>query len=94
MLATVWSYVLHPLHGNAYQWWSGPGSDLGEVTLIGLLIAAYRHINCEAPRCPRRGPYKTADGHKLCRKHHPDLPDHRLSLREIHFRHHKAKEHQ
>ena len=91
-LSTAFStYVLHPLHGNGYQWHSGAGSDLGELTLIGTFVALWRHINCESPRCLRRGPYKTADGlHHLCRKHHPDLPNRKLSLAEIHARHQAA----
>lgn len=86
------TYVLHPMHGNGYQWHSGIGSDFGEVTLIGAAVAAYRHINCAAPRCWRRGSHKTADGlHRLCRRHHPELPNRKLSLAEIHERHHAAR---
>lgn len=86
------TYVLHVQRSNGYQWWSGMGANFGEVTVIGLGITAWRHINCAAPRCPRRGTHPTADGqHKLCRKHHPDLPDRKLSLAEIHRRHHAAK---
>jgi hypothetical protein len=89
------TYVLHVQNHNGYQLWSGAGANFGEITVIGLVIGAYRHINCDAPRCWRRGPHKTADGqHKLCRKHHPDLPSHRLSLGEIHLRHHESKENQ
>lgn len=94
------SWLLHPLGycvGNqkmiiackGYNFWSGIISDLGEVTLIGGALAMLKHLNCDAPRCFRYGPHRTADGHhKLCRKHHPDLPNHKLSLREIHHRHH------
>lgn len=85
------TYVLHVQNHNGYQWWSGAGSDLGELALITAVIAAYRHVNCDAPRCWRRGPYKTAAGHKLCRKHHPEAHPRHLSLREIHLLHHEAK---
>lgn len=86
---TAWStYVLHPLHGNGYQWHSGIGSDIQELAIFGTVIALVKHANCDAPRCFRYGPHRTADGHhKLCRKHHPDLPNHKLSLHEIRLRH-------
>lgn len=94
------SWLLHPLGYcvgspkmvvacKGYNFWSGIISDLGEVTLIGGSLAMLKHLNCDAPRCLRYGPHRTADGHhKLCRKHHPDLPNHKLSLKEIHLRHH------
>ena len=85
-------WIFHPLTGEGYQFWSGIASDLGEVTLIGGALALIKHANCDAPRCLRYGPHRTADGqHKLCRHHHPDLPNHRLSLEEIHARHRKIK---
>ena len=88
--------ALHP-HGayiacRSYNFWSGIASDIGEITLLGGAVALYRHINCDAPWCWRRGPHRTVDGHhKLCRRHHPDLPNHRLSLAEIHLRHRQAQ---
>jgi len=77
-----------------YNAWSGILSDLSEITLliavVSLFVGFYRHTNCNAPRCLRIGRHQTADGlHHLCRKHHPDLPDRRPSLAEIH-RHHQA----
>jgi hypothetical protein len=85
-------WVFQPLHGLGYQLWSGIASDVGEVTLVGGTLALLKHANCDAPRCLRYGPHRTADGHhRLCRKHHPDMPNRRLSLKEIHERHHKAQ---
>ena len=87
-----WYWLWHPLEGPGYQFWSGIGSDIGEITLLALAISWWRHINCASPHCWRLGKHPTADGlHKLCRKHHPDLPDHPLSLPEIHERHEAAK---
>jgi hypothetical protein len=82
----------HPLlNGPGYNFWSGVASDAGELTLIGGALALAKHANCDAPRCLRYGPHRTADGqHKLCRHHHPDLPSRKLSLHEIHARHRAA----
>lgn len=75
--ASFWLHDLwHPLVGRGYQFWSGIGSDFAELTLVGALIAAWRHINCHVPRCLRRGHYPI-DGtpYKTCAKHHPGIPD-------------------
>lgn len=57
---------------RAYAWWSGIGSDLGEVALIGWLWAFLRRHNCEVHRCWRLGRHATPGGHMVCRRHHPD----------------------
>jgi len=69
--------LLHPLEGFGYQWWSGIGSDFGELTLIGTVIGsaivAYRHIECHHEGCRRLGRFP--HGHyKLCHIHHPHVP--------------------
>lgn len=62
-----------------------------QVTAVVAIVLFYRHHTCGAPWCLRLGKHPTADGlHKLCRKHHPDLPNHKLTLAEIHLRHHAA----
>lgn len=88
----VSTYLLHSEHGNGYQFWSsGPGPGLGQITLVIGVVSWWVHHRCDTPRCLRKGRYQTADGHhKLCRVCHPDLPNHRLSLVEIHARHHAA----
>ncbi len=99
-------WLLHPLNGQGYQWWSGIGSDIGEVTILGGVVMVLRHVNCNSPRCLRVGRHPTADGqHHLCRHHHPDHPSVKLrawlpkwwpgnvphlTLAEIHARHHAA----
>ena len=66
-------WLWHPLIGPGYQFWSGIASDLGEVTLIGGLIVAYRKIECHQTGCHRIG--KFVHGHfKLCKIHHPHVP--------------------
>lgn len=69
-LQTAFStYVLHPEHGNGYQWHSGIGSDLGELTLVAALLATAKHHNCEHPRCPRLGHPHPGHGRPVCRRH-------------------------
>lgn len=69
--------LLNPLSGNGYQWWSGVGSDFGEITLItGLIVVVWRvrnHLEChvESPKnCHRIGRPVYGTGHRACRKHH------------------------
>lgn len=90
----TWYWLWHPLiPGPGLNFWSGIASDLGEITLIGGMVAVYRKHNCGAPRCWRIGKHPTADGlHHLCAKHHPDLPDRgHLTLAQIHAAHGAAK---
>lgn len=61
-------WFFHPLSGNGYQFWSGIGSDLSEVTLFGALMTAYYHHNCHVKGCLRWGKHKV-DGSPYCSKH-------------------------
>ena len=70
-------WLLHVLgvddvSGRWYGFWSGFGSDLGEVAIIGGLFTVYRRHNCEVHGCWRLGRHATAAGQHVCRKHHPD----------------------
>jgi len=60
---------------TTYNFWSGFGSDLGEVTIIGALIVLYRHHECHVDTCHRLHwkSWTDPDGHvhALCKKHHP-----------------------
>jgi hypothetical protein len=62
-------WLWHPLKGLGYQFWSGIGSDLGEITLLGIAIGAYKHINCEEPGCWRPGHRHPDHGRPVCRHH-------------------------
>jgi hypothetical protein len=64
----------HPLGGLGYQFWSGIGSDIGEVTIIGALFAVWSNHNCHIHRCWRLSwhPSKKYGGHVVCRHHHED----------------------
>jgi hypothetical protein len=76
MLAIAHSFWLHdiwhPLNGNGYQFWSGIGSDLSEIVLIGALVAWWRRHNCARHGCWRLSfhPHPEHDV-PVCRKHHP-----------------------
>jgi hypothetical protein len=69
--------------GPYYGFWSGFGSDLGEITLIGVILGAlgtwYRRNNCHIDRCRRLSHRQVSglDEHgqpvtfHVCRRHHP-----------------------
>lgn len=61
---------------SIYNFVSGFGSDLGEVTLVAAIIAFIRARNCHKRWCWRFGHHELLDPvtgvtYKLCRKHHP-----------------------
>jgi hypothetical protein len=68
----IWLFT--PLYGNGYQFWSGIGSDIGEITLISAAITWYFHNQCHVEGCRKIGkhPFKQ---YKLCSKHHPSTPE-------------------
>lgn len=70
--------LLHPLGGEGYQFWSGIGSDFGQITLIGTFVAigigAWHQVNCHEHRCLRLAWHKDSDGHPVCKVHHEDHP--------------------
>ena len=88
--------LLHPLEGLGYAFWSGIGSDFGQVTLItGLLVAAFRYrkqheCHVEAPvNCRRFGRPVPGTGHVACRLHHPHAEEKgRITVEDI-ARHHE-----
>ena len=94
---TFW-WLWHPLEGVGYQFWSGVGSDFGQVTLItGLLAVALtwrHHHRCHGDGCRKVGLHRVqGTPHKVCWNHHPVLSQHprgRVPLHVIHERHHAA----
>ena len=48
--------------GRWYAFWSGFGSDLGELAIVGVL---WHHLNCHWERCWRIARHRT----HYCRKH-------------------------
>jgi hypothetical protein len=79
-----------------YNFWSGFGSDIAEVTILIGLISLYKKKNCHKRWCWRIGhhDYKDPDTgltYMLCRAHHPDHPGRHLSadiIASIHRRRH------
>lgn len=55
--------------GTPYAFWSGFGSDLGEVALLGAVLGAYRKHHCHEARCWRIGRH-TVNGTPWCNRHH------------------------
>lgn len=97
---THWSYVHFGIVGSGgyYGFWSGTGSDIGEVVLIGsiitLIVGLWRKVNCHTEGCYRIGIHHVAGGqYVVCRKHHNEITGHphrKLSiehLRRMHEEH-------
>jgi hypothetical protein len=69
--------LFHPLHGQGYQFWSGIGSDLGELSILIAITAFvwgwYRVHKRHVHRCPRLSWHPhPLHGHPVCRHHHPE----------------------
>jgi hypothetical protein len=86
--------------GPWYGFWSGFGSDLAELGIIGAVgTAAYQLVkryNCHEPGCWRVGTHPAADGQfLLCYRHHPDYqgkkPTHEMIAR-LHADHVRRQE--
>lgn len=60
----------HPLRFWGYQFWSGVGSDLGELTIVGAIVATAKHKNCHEKGCWRLGHNHPEHGFPVCRKHY------------------------
>ena len=71
---------------RAYDFWSGFGSDLGEIAIVGGLVTLVRHHNCHERGCWRLGKHTTPEGFKLC-KQHVAKPKDELHLHTIHSDH-------
>ena len=70
------TYILHFMHGNGYQFWSGMGSDIGEATIVTALVAQYKHRNCHEKGCWRMGHQHPITGAIHCKHHWNIVPDH------------------
>jgi hypothetical protein len=74
--------------GKGYAFWSGVGSDLGELAIVGWLAGLIRQKNCHVDRCWRLGRHAVSGTpHTVCRKHHPDAGLSRERLLRLHRAH-------
>lgn len=74
--------------GRWYGWWSGAGSDVGELAIIGGLATMVRQKNCHVHKCWRLGRHPVeGTPFVVCRKHHPDDP---LTAQDVHAAHRRA----
>ena len=92
------SWLLHVLgvdnvSGRWYGFWSGFGSDIGEVVIIGALVSVYRKHNCHAKGCWRlaRHPVEGTP-YVVCRRHHPDGPPTHARILAAHRAHRERAE--
>lgn len=88
----IWHWLLHytgsdNVSGPWYGFWSGFGSDLGEVTIVAALYGVYKKHNCGTRWCPRIAKHEWTDEaglvHHLCRKHHPGHSGKPITAAEI-----------
>ena len=61
---------LNPLHGDWYQFWSGIGSDIGEITLVAGGLGWFKHHNCKQKGCWRLGHRHPKHGRPVCARHY------------------------
>jgi hypothetical protein len=81
---------LDPLWGTGYQFWSGIGSDFGEVTILVACISFYRHVNCGVTGCKRLGHRVEGSGHRACKRHHPRMSTGTVTEADI-AKHHRRR---
>ena len=55
--------------GSPYLFWSGFGSDIGELAIVGGLVTLVRKHNCHQRRCWRVSRH-IVDGSPWCNRHH------------------------
>jgi hypothetical protein len=66
-----WMGLTNPA-GKLYSFWSGIGSDIGEVTIVVAVVGLYRKHNCHVKGCWRMGKHPiTGTAFTTCLRHHP-----------------------
>ncbi len=77
--------------GPWYGAWSGWGSDIGEVAILGGVIQLYRKHTCHVDGCWRISKHPVeGTAYSTCRKHHPTVPD-RVTAEHIKAAHEAAR---
>ena len=59
--------------GPDYGFFSGIGSDLGEITLLAAILGVYHRHQCHTGRCWRIGRH-VVSGTPFCNRHHRRRP--------------------
>ncbi len=78
---------------HQYNFWSGFGSDISELLILGGIIQLYRKHNCHVKGCWRVGKYPVeGTPYIVCKKHHPATPSGDITMAHIKFLHRKHKE--
>jgi hypothetical protein len=74
-----------------YNFWSGFGSDFGELAILGSLLGLYKHHDCAMKGCLRVGhhsvdgtPYITCHKHATIANHKKLHKDHEHKFPEQH----------
>lgn len=72
-------YGITNMNNRWYAFWSGSGSDIGEIALLGALVGMYKRHTChvDSPRfCWRPGTHPVeGTPFRACKRHHPAVPD-------------------
>lgn len=77
--------------GGTYLWWSGVGSDIGEVAIFGAVIGMFKHGNCHVKGCWSLGRHPVeGTPYKVCRKHHPAMPAGDITAEHVKSAHARA----
>jgi hypothetical protein len=80
---------------RGYNFWSGIGADIGEITLVVSLISGIlwfrRHYQCHEETCRKVGVHRVlGTPYRTCWHHHPVLSNHphgKVPLAHIHAAH-------
>jgi hypothetical protein len=72
-----------------YLFWSGLGSDIGEIAILFGIYSWYRKAQCHVTGCRKLGLHHVeGTPFVTCRHHHPDET---LTVEQVHAAHRKAK---
>jgi hypothetical protein len=96
--------LFHPLRYWGYQFWSGIGSDIGELSIVVSIIVAalavrrflHSHFPCHTDSCRKLGFHRVAGTpYRTCWHHHPELSQYdpaAVPLEHIHRAHAAANQ--
>jgi hypothetical protein len=75
VLGFLHTFGIDDTSGRWYAFWSGAGSDIGELAIIGALLGLLRKHNCHVHRCWRVGRHPVeGTPFTVCRHHDPGGP--------------------